>query len=392
MDIAALIDFVSARRDEDTASLALSRDKFPGIDIATACECIEASRKLRVKCPRWARPDIICPSALSAEQCSSEETARYKAALAAGFRRVADLTGGLGVDFAAIAYRAEASLYNDMNPLLVEAARHNFAQLGLRGVEFSCREITPESVLPLLRDFRPDLVYIDPARRSKSGGKVFLLKDCTPDLPSLLPALRQLPSVTVIAKISPMADITALRREIGPGLREIHVVGAAGECKELLLVIEPGFTGEPTVVKDTLRFTPSEEVCAPAAPVRLPKVGEMLFEPDKALLKAGCPKLLCSRFGLERLGGDVPVFICSDAEALKGHGRLTRVLECTPFSKRAAITLARQHPDAELLCRGLRIDTDTLRKSLPLVGGASLRLLALGLGRLGNHLILTETI
>ena len=99
-------NFVLAHDDDDPARLLLSAGRWPDIDVRRAARAIEARRKVRDKIPSWlAHPAIDYPSSLSLEQCSSEETARYKQAFvpagkadAADSGAVADLTGGLGAD------------------------------------------------------------------------------------------------------------------------------------------------------------------------------------------------------------------------------------------------------------------------------------------------------
>ena len=130
------------------------------------------------------------------EQCSSSAAARYKAELAARLLqgadggglsgpatgRIADLTGGLGVDAWAFSAAAEEVLYNEMDPVLCEAVQANFALLGVRNAVFRNAEVRPGIIREILGGFRPDLIYLDPARRSATGRKVFLLEDCRPDL------------------------------------------------------------------------------------------------------------------------------------------------------------------------------------------------------------------
>ncbi|MBQ1831461.1 MAG: SAM-dependent methyltransferase, partial [Bacteroidales bacterium] len=72
-------NFVLAHDDDDPARLLLSAGRWPDIDVRRAARAIEARRKVRDKIPSWlAHPAIDYPSSLSLEQCSSEETARYK--------------------------------------------------------------------------------------------------------------------------------------------------------------------------------------------------------------------------------------------------------------------------------------------------------------------------
>ena len=238
MDLSA---FILEHENDDTAALVLARDRWPETDVALAAECIQARRKLKSKVPGWyADPRIICPSALSAEQCSSTATADYKAALAAkilrlagknpGESRIADLTGGLGVDAWSFSAVAGKVLYNEMNPLLVSAAEGNFPLLGRDNISFSGLRIDAASLPGLLDGFRPDLVYIDPARRGQGGRKVFMPEDCTPDVLGLQDTILER-GIPLMLKLSPMADISLMIRKFH-NVKELHAVQADGECKE----------------------------------------------------------------------------------------------------------------------------------------------------------------
>ena len=81
------------------------------------------------------------------------ETAAGAAEGARGRLRVADLTGGLGVDCVAFAKVAEEVLYNDMSPELVAAAKKNFALLGAGNVRFSCRALEKGALESILDGF-----------------------------------------------------------------------------------------------------------------------------------------------------------------------------------------------------------------------------------------------
>ena len=123
----------------------------------------DSAAKMEDKIPQWAGvPGITVPSGLSLEQCSSSATALSKARTAArraGPRgRIADLTGGLGVDAWAFSAVAEQVLYNEQDPALFNAVRHNFALLGIKNVVFSNLELKPGGTAALLGDFKPDLI------------------------------------------------------------------------------------------------------------------------------------------------------------------------------------------------------------------------------------------
>ena len=401
-----LRDFIVEHENDDLAALVLQRDRCPDVDVALAAECIAARRKLRLKVPEWyADPALVCPVALSAEQCSSTATAAHKAALAAVWNvrrsrlsargkgpdrvpqgepgsgiappqarersippRIADLTGGLGVDCWQFSKVAAAVLYNEMNPLLFEAAKANLGRLGCDNVEFSNICISPETLPKLLDSFKPNLVFIDPARRA-GGRKVFLPEDCSPDVLALQDIILERGCLLML-KLSPMADISLLLRKFHC-VKELHVVEADGECKELLLVQEPGFEGECAVFVEiagqagAFCFRLSEEKAAAATFIsEIPASGQLLFEPGPALMKSGAFNLLSARFGLHKLGPSAHLYLSSTSSALEGLGKWFEIKEVAQLGKSTLRYFATRWPNAEVTARALPLNSDELRQKL----------------------------
>ena len=80
----ATLDFIHQHQDDDVRQLAFLGSKYPEVDMPFALDQIRGRKMARVKLPRWASIDgIIYPPHISMEQCSSEQTALYKAELAA---------------------------------------------------------------------------------------------------------------------------------------------------------------------------------------------------------------------------------------------------------------------------------------------------------------------
>lgn len=306
--------FVSEHIADDIARLILDRNKWSGIDMDLAVSCIESRRKLKGKIQEWYdQPDLIFPIKLSAEQCSSSATGRYKAIIADQITesrwRLADLTGGLGVDSWFFAQKAEAVLYNEMQKPLCQAAEHNFKALGMTNITISNHAISntddpaTAAVTPtsLLKEFRPDIVYMDPARRGDGGKKVFLIEDCTPDVLTLKDEIFTI-CRHILIKLSPMADISMLCDRLGKECREVHVIASGSECKELLIWMDKEWNDEYSIkaveihndgtVSD-FTFKPSEERSARAEVADM--TGSYLFEPGKALMKSGAFNLISQR-------------------------------------------------------------------------------------------------
>ena len=299
-----------------------------------AISTIESRKKLRDKVPEWySITSLVYPASVSAEQCSSSVTAAYKASLlarileGASSKSVADLTGGLGVDSWAFSHVSDKVLYNEMDHGLASAARHNFRELGSENIHVVNLEIKPGGLGDVLGSFKPDVIFLDPARRDSAGGKVFLLEDCSPNVLELVPELFSY-SRNILLKLSPMVDISMVVERLnrayeshlesrsgdgwnGNWVREIHVVASGGECKELLVWMDREWSGEYVVTcrEDGGSLSCSSEEIRSAKAI-LPEAVDFkyIFEPGKSLAKAGVFNVLCSRFGLVKLARSTNLF------------------------------------------------------------------------------------
>lgn len=412
-----LTAFVRLHIGDDVTRLMLDKAKWPEIDMDLAVSCIESRRKLKGKVQEWYdEPELIFPRKLSAEQCSSSATGSYKADLASIIMtgkgnewRLADLTGGFGVDSWFFSKKAARVLYNEMLPDLCDAARHNFTILQAANIDI-WNNMAASGELGFLADFKPDMVYMDPARRGEGGKKVFLIEDCTPDVLTLKEEIfghcRH-----ILIKLSPMADISMVCDRLGGHCREVHVVAAGGECKELLIWMDREWEGEYTIKAVELQedhyssfsFTPSEEkasACISADRTRVEALmaeaeGKYyLFEPGKALMKAGAFNLVSNRFGLAKLGKSTHYYLI-DAETaekaaiIKSMGKLFRICNCLPLDKRNLKTAASAFPKAEVTARNIPMDTDTLRKKLGVTSSDDAHIFGLKSDSFGNILLCT---
>ena len=422
-----LVKFVCEHLNDDISRLILNRNKWPEIDIDMAISCIESRRKLKGKIQEWYDlPELIFPVKLSAEQCSSSATGRYKADLAQSIAdtngvtrwKIADLTGGLGADSWFFSQKAEAVLYNEMQNPLCEAAKHNFKALGVDNISISNHTViasgisgkTPDNGMTpsdLLASFDPDIVYLDPARRGEGGKKVFLIEECTPDILTLKDEIFSI-SRHILLKLSPMADITMVCRRLGNVCREVHVVAAGGECKELLIWMDREWNDEYEIIAAELhndrsyhefRFMPSEEAEAKGQILisgnALQADGSYLFEPGKALMKSGCFNLITKKYGIAKLGISTHYYIVGDkekAEELKGLGKIFRIISISSLDKRSIKAAGRDYPRAEVSARNIPMDTEALKKKLGVTSGDDAHIFGLKSDSAGNLLIVTERI
>ena len=399
-----LKEFIQEHENDDTAKLMLSRNRWPDIDIDKAVTIIECRKKIRTKLPEWYEiPEIIYPDRLSFEQSSSSATAKYKASIAdriVNGGRIADLTGGLGADSIAFSRVASQVMYNEMEPVRAEAARHNFPLLGAENISVSsfCVEEAGKSegaanFWETLKRFSPDLVYMDPARRSATGSKVFLLEDCSPDVLTLIPDIFGICN-NLLLKLSPMADISMLLKRLqdhGAGTKELHIVSAGGECKELLLWCTPSTTDDTALIinenGNILRTSIAAE--SAAVPQFLQDAAQLnsmqfLFEPGKALAKAGLFNAICTMQDnaddgtmLLKAGRSTHLYFTDSQNNASNFGKTFKIIGLAPFCKQGIRDFSAKYPRAEVSARNLPLTSEELRRKLKVQSGGDIHIFGL---------------
>lgn len=375
------LQFIRAHRTEDVRTLALQARKYPQVDMAAAVVQIAGWQIAEKKVSLWAQTEgIQYPAHLSMEQCSSEITARYKASWLKG-DTMADLTGGLGVDCSFLARNFQRVDYVERQEVLCELARHNFPLLGLPQVT-----VHEADGVDYLQQMEPvDCLFLDPARRDSQGGKTVAIADCEPDVQKLEPLLVE-KGRTVVVKLSPMLDIFSSLREL-KYIRQIHVVAVNNECKELLVVLQKSeksaseASGEVWIsceqavnnfLTEPFVFTYAQEKEAQCLLAK--EVGNYLYEPGAALLKAGPYRLLGVRFGLQKLHVNSHLYT---SEALVDFpGRRFRVLEVSGFGKKELKQMLQGVDKANLTVRNFPASVAELRKKWKLKEGGDVYLFA----------------
>lgn len=391
-----LKEFIRIHALDDTDKLLLSSKRYPDIDIPFAVDQILARRQVRDKLPSWfANEEIIYPSRLSTEQCSSELTGHYKQHLVKGYT-CCDLTGGLGVDSYFLAGKAERMTYIERFPNYCEAARHNFKVLGINNIDIKCADIRK-----IIDTLQADTFYIDPARRANCNKRAFALTDCEPDIIQLKPILLG-NSQRLIVKISPMADLEETLRLL-PETCEIHVVAVKNECKEILFVLEDGSLyqdfrnvtihavnlNERSANCQLFKFTLAEEKEAPLqiAPI----IGNYLYEPHAALLKCGAFKLTACRYPVKKLHRHSHLYT-SISPCLEFPGRQFIIEEVMPFSGKLLKQIEKQNPQANITTRNFPLSVAEIRKRSHIKEGGDIYLFATTLADEQRVIIKTKKI
>ena len=364
--------FIRENLNADVPTLALKKAPV-GTDVSLALRQIEARQLLRKKVPSWSENEnLLFPVHLSIEQCSSEASAKYKSSLLQG-HSFADLTGGLGIDTYFISQYFQQADYVERQAELCDLARHNYDVLKANV------EVWNETAEDYLSHCElKDCIFIDPARRDTYGRKTVSISDCTPNVIDLQERLLQ-KAERVMIKLSPMLDISKALEELHH-VKEIHVVAVANECKELDFIMERDYQGEPQFVcvnlltsQPELHFTQvAEHDCSSKI---ADGVLNYLYEPNPAVMKAGCFKLLTERFDVFKLHKNSNLYT-SEHLISDFPGRIFEVEAWAPYNKKVKQSLMSDVEQASIAVRNFPLSVAELRKSLKIGDGDATYLFA----------------
>ncbi|MGL4292863.1 MAG: THUMP-like domain-containing protein [Bacteroidales bacterium] len=367
--------FINEHMQEDAAKLLLAASRYPDLDMAFIADQILARKQIKDKLPEWyANPDIILPSRIAAEQCSSYQTAAYKQRLIAG-DTVCDLTGGLGADTYYISKATRKSFYIERFAEYCEAARHNFCCLNANHIEVIHAD-SQEIEIPFA-----DTIYLDPARRSGVNKRLFDLQECEPDIVGMRSLLFE-KAKRIVVKVSPMADISRTLSLL-PETREIHVLSVKNECKELILLLDKETVNEDVQVvcvnyntdgsENTFSFFLQEE--ENAFPEYAFEIGKFLYEPNASIMKSGAFRSISTKFNLQKLHINSHLYT-SDAPVENFPGRIFRVTQTHDFASSQIKKLSGNIPKANITVRNFPLSVDELRKKTKIKEGGSTYLFA----------------
>ncbi|GBU07077.1 hypothetical protein AwDysgo_04080 [Bacteroidales bacterium] len=377
--------FILDHQGEDTHLLAYKyAQKAGGVDIRLALSQIHARKAMAEKLPYWcANLEVIFPEQISLEQSSSAQTANYKSSLVCGHDMV-DLTGGLGVDCLSLSNNFVSATYVERQENLCQIAENNFSLLSSKPIR-----VVNEDAIDFLNSMsrQVDCIYIDPARRSSAGKKVYALSDCEPNLCVIIDKLRE-KSKNILVKLSPMLDIS-LALETLSNTSQIHVVSLENECKELLFLLEEDRQEhkdkgglEPQIFcvdlhknapSDIFSFFKSQEKGLQIEYTA--HLQKYLYEPNASILKAGAFKSLASIYGLKKLHVDSHLYT-SEKFVCNFPGRKFVIESHSSFNKTDLREHMRGIAKANLSVRNFPASVDELRKKLSIKEGGNIYLFA----------------
>lgn len=291
--------FIHDNLNSDTSKLLFKGSPFETLSIQELVTQIVSKKKCAKKLPNWYKTEnIYYPPKVHIEQTSSEITAAYKSSLVSG-DSIIDITGGFGVDCYFFSKKIKKVTHCELDINLSTIVKNNYEQLKIDNINL----VSGDGIAFLKNNnSKFDWIYIDPSRRDSSHKKVFLLKDCLPNVPDNLDLLFS-KSDHILVKNSPILDLSKTIEELR-FVKEIHIVAVQNEVKELLFVLKKNYI-EAIQIK-TINYTKNntqlfdfKHIKRNSSNYSEPK--KYLYEPNSAILKSGGFHEISSQLKLEKL-------------------------------------------------------------------------------------------
>ncbi len=360
-------EFIAVNLEKSISTLALQKNPFPEVNWMVLLDQIIAKKKAKEKLPTWFETKLILyPSKIAIEQTSSEKTALYKSSLVSG-ESLIDLTGGFGVDDYYFSKKIQSVIHCEINTELSEIVAHNYEKLQLNNI-FCYQGNSQDILLKLNKKF--DWIYIDPSRRNDEKGKVFMLKDCLPNVPDLLDFYFEY-SNNVLIKTAPILDISAGLSEL-KNVKAIHIIAVDNEVKELLWELSKDYQGEILIQTANIeksrisKFDFYLNVNKKLPTFSLPK--KYLFEPNSAIMKSGGFDEVSSKYKIDKLHQHSHLY--TSEKLIDFLGRIFEIENTFPYSK-VMMKKEFENQKANITTRNFPESVENIRKKWKIKDGGN---------------------
>ena len=360
--------FINESLEVNFSKIALLKNPFPEISWTEILTQIASKAKAKTKLPTWFNTNnILYPSKISIEQTSSEITANYKTRLASG-ESIIDLTGGFGIDDYYFSKVFSKVIHCELKQELHDIVKNNLLSLSVKNIE--CHYGDSLETLKKL-NLKFDWIYVDPSRRNDAKGKVFMLKDCLPNVPENLDLYFTF-SDNILIKTAPLLDISAGLSEL-KNVSEIHVVAINNEVKELLWVLKKDFQGSQKIKTINILKDKEEKFEFDLATNdNLPIYSEpkkYLYEPNSAILKSGGFNNIAINYKLSKLHQHSHLYTSEELIEFPGRSfKITQILEYNKTNMKEFLINSK----ANITTRNFPESVDELRKKWKIKDGGEL--------------------
>ena len=296
----------------------------------------------------------------SAEAVSNHRSLRFTTA---GITQLADLCCGIGGD--SISFTREISTTGiDLDPARLVFARHNTEVYGTTS-NFNTlkQDITSIS----LRNSGFDAFFIDPARRTSDGRRLFHPESWSPRLSEILQLIQEdLPNAGI--KCAP-----GIAKEYIPQTAEAEFISYSGELRECMLwfgSLQKGVKRQATLLPG------GETLSGENPPIPTTRIKEYIYEPDSAVIRSRLVELLGSRLNASKISDSICLLTSSNATSTP-FAKCYRVATTFPYREKELKKQLRQADCGSLniIKRGIGVDVPTLLKKLKLRGNRHLTLI-----------------
>jgi len=372
--------------EEKLAMVLSERLRAKGFDPEVVALVLTQSRlraKAEPKFGPFAEGMLFTPAGL--EQATRLVVAAHHAQryLAAGITTVADLTCGIGADSMAFAGVGLSVLATDLDEATAAVATVNlraFPEAVVRHADGLTLDLAAEGLTGGTGG-----IYADPARRTRSGKRIFDPKAYAPALDDVWALRDQVPAVGI--KVGPGIPHEGLPQDC-----EAQWVSVDGDVVEaglwfgplapdgpgrsaLLLRTDGGQTSARTYRGDGIGTGTGEGETLPDAVEGVDGVGRYLYEPDGAVIRAGLVADLSRELDGRLLDRTIAYVTTDTRYDDAGQVPLAtgyRVLDTMPFGvKRLKSYLrARDVGRVTIKKRGTAVTPESLRAQLALKGSA----------------------
>lgn len=293
------------------------------------------------------------------EQASRPDAAAHHASVFAdaGISSLREVGCGIGADTLAFAQAGIGVTARELDP-----ERADFAAYNLRDYDGAVVEQADG-----LADITEDALWADPARRDPHG-RIINPEKWQPPLSVVLEAARRVRVAGI--KIAPGIDYSHLPQDA-----MVEWLSSRGELVESIIWLGRGTPGRRAVLLGGASLTVPGNPSKPAEMVEPAPLGNVIYEPDPAIIRAGGIATLCATLDLAPVAPGIAYLTGGPARSpfLTGFS-VTDVLPLQE-KKLSRELRSRDIGTLEIKKRGVNIAPDALRSRLKLKGSRSATLI-----------------
>jgi hypothetical protein len=322
------------------------------------------------------------------EQATAEAIARHRAQRFNGFDTMADLCSGIGGDLIALTegHRNRSIVAVDRDPVHLRMAMANAEVYGVRdGIESRLADVRTIDLAGI------DAVFIDPARRTERGRTATGASE--PPLDWCVGLVQRVPAVGI--KTAP-----GIPHDLVPPGWSLEMIALGADLKEAVLW-SPAVTCDSAPATATARATMQataqatvirddgvhslRAVAGDPVPIRVPLPGDVLYDPNPAVTRAGLVEDLARLLDAAKIDDRI-AFLVGDRVRPTPFARHLRVVASEPWNEKALRTRLRElgAGPLDIRRRGLAGDVDAIVKRLR-TGTSGDRPLTVAMTRVGDR-------